>query len=182
MYKVLHSLKSSRELFHKDMTVGSLPMKSLIVFLAVIGSAGLETGAIFAQHKILFLHLRMKDDTIHLVGSTLRAGFLKEARESETASGLEYEVRSSAGGLLFKEGIDDPSIERFEYEDPANPGILTVKQVMLKDVDFTVRVPFTEGMRDVEFYRPVSTEWPSFHKDGRRCIGRIEVHQERGPL
>lgn len=155
--------------------------KLMLWWITIVGFISLETGILHAQHKILFLHLRMQDDTIKLVGSNVRSGVLKQARDLDKIGRMEYEFRSSAGLLLWKGIMDDPTIRRYEFEDPMKPGQLTVKQVRLKDVEFTLRAPFKEEMHRVEFYRTTLARSSSGMLDNvRTFIGTIEVMPERG--
>ncbi len=156
-------------------------LKSILWWTATIVLISLHADSVHAQQKILFLHLRMQDDTINLIGSNVRSGVLKRARNLEKITGIEYEFRSSTGLLLWKGVLDDPSIRRYEFEDLMKPGQITTKEVRLKDVEFTLRVPFKKGMNHVEFYRSgFSKSSSGLRNNARKLIGAIEMQLERG--
>ena len=156
-------------------------MKSILWVVTIVGLISLDANIAYAQQKILFLHLRMQDDTIKLVGSNVRSGISKQARDLETITGIEYEFRSSSGLLLWNGVLEDPSIRRYEFEDSMKSGQITTKEVRLKDVEFTLRVPFKKGMSHVEFYRRGFEKSSSgMHKNTRKLIGAIDKQPERG--
>jgi hypothetical protein len=103
--------------------------------------------------QILFLHLRMKDGTLTLVRSATVAGVLKSRRSADKKAPFQLEVETAEGASLWGEKMTDPSVRRYEYEDPDNPGVIKSKVVQLNEVEFTVRVPFKKEARRLSFYR-----------------------------
>ncbi len=103
--------------------------------------------------QIVFLKIKMKNDTLTLVQSALRPGVLKQKRGGETRGEISYELRSASGKLLWRGAMANPLLQRFEYEDPANPGQLKIKSVKLSEAEFTLRVPFKPETHRIEFYR-----------------------------
>ncbi len=49
--------------------------------------------------------------------------------------------------------IDDPSVRRYEYEDPLQPGVLRAMEVKLNDIEFIVRAPLVADVRHLGVYR-----------------------------
>lgn len=144
--------------------------------IAMVCFLTLETNLVHAQHKILFLQLRMQGDTIRLVGSNITPGVVKRARGSGPNAAIQYKVYSATGLLLWEGAMDDPSIRRYEFENPEKPGQLVAKLVKLQDVEFTLRIPLKEGVRYVQFYRTESTR-STVGKQGnvKKPISIIEV-------
>ena len=130
----------------------SIPL--LIFVLVGCFSANLELPAQSKEpDKILFLHLRMKDGAITLTKTVTAPGVLKPRRGSDKKGPLEIELQNAEGAFLWSEAMSDPSVRRYEYEDPDNPGAIKFKVVQLSEVEFTVRVPSWPEGRRVSFYR-----------------------------
>jgi len=155
--------------------------KSILWLVTIVSLNSLDASIVHAQQKILFLHLRIQDDTIKLIGSNIRFGVSKRVRDLEIFNGIEYEFRSSDGLLLWNGFLEDPSIRRYEFEDSMKPGQIKTKEVRLKDVEFTLRVPFKKGMNHVEFYRSgVAKSSSGMRKNARKLIGAIDMQPKRG--
>jgi hypothetical protein len=103
--------------------------------------------------QILFLHLRMKGGTLTLVKSATVPGVLKSRRSADKKAPLQLEVETAEGASLWSDTMNDPSVRRYEYEDPDNPGVIKSKVVRLNEVEFTVRVPLKKEARRLSFYR-----------------------------
>jgi hypothetical protein len=123
-----------------------------LVAMALPG-AGAANAQTRSEAQIVFLHLRMKNDTLTLVKSALRPGLVKQRRLVEKSGGIYYEVISSSGKSLWQGVTGDPSQQRLEYEDPDHPGELKTKYVKLNEVEFTLRIPFNPEMSRLELYR-----------------------------
>jgi hypothetical protein len=129
-----------------------------------------------SEAQIVFLHLRMKNDTLTLVKSALRPGLVKQRRLVEKTGDIYYEVISSSGKSLWQGVTGDPSQQRFEYEDPDHPGQLKSIHRELKEVEFTLRIPFKPEMRRLELYRMAPTAPdPGRPKVLRKLIGSIPL-------
>ncbi len=150
-------------------------------FLAFILAA---TNALPAQTpsaaQIIFLKFKMKNDTLTLMQSAIRPGVLKQSRGSKTHSEISYEVLSSSGKLLWRGGTEDPLLQRFEYEEPANSGQIKIKYVKLNEAEFTLRMPFMPEARRIEFYRAKSPADQDRWKILRRPIGSILLQMKGG--
>ena len=105
-----------------------------------------------ARPQILFLHLIVTNQAVSLVDSNLRPGVLKPGLEADS-TGLFFELISEAGTALWKGSMADPSVRHLEYEDPANPDRLLHKSVQLDKAEFTLRVPFHEQARRINFFK-----------------------------
>ena len=151
------------------------------LFVVVTGLVPFEAGLVHAQHKILFLHLQMRNDSITILQSDVRPGILKHAQDTTTANGIEYQCRSSVGTLLFGGAIEDPSVRRYEYEDSTQPGTLRLKVVKLPSVVFTLRIPFSEDIHHIEFYRVCAPGISSHPKEAVRVfLGAVEIQSNAG--
>lgn len=158
-----------------------LIFRSTLSLIVITGLIPFEAVRVHAQDKILFLRLQMQNDSITIVQSNIRAGVLKPVRDTGKAGGIEYQCRSSLGSLLSDGVIDDPSIRRYEFEDPAQPGKLRFKVAKLKDVRFTLRIPFKEEISHIEFYRIGSAGTNSRLQNGVKAfLGSVEIHPEGG--
>jgi hypothetical protein len=150
--------------------------KSIIISIAILGLTFSRADLVHAQNQILFLRLRIQNDSITMVRSNVRPGVLKQAMDFSKNGEIEYQCQSAAGLLLLSSVINDPSVRRYEFEDPEQPGALRMKEVKLKDVEFTLRIPFREDIRRVEFFR---VEPPGasnlMRKAARTFIGAIEI-------
>ena len=106
---------------------------------------------------ILFLHLRRDTNGIVLLDSNVRPGRLKPQAsrgdiEFETASAGDAGDAGDAG-ILDRGLIQDPLVQRFEYEDPESPGRIKVKIVERPSAEFFIRVPNREAAKTIRFYR-----------------------------
>ena len=101
---------------------------------------------------ILFLHLKLNAQGGSLVKSTFRPGVLKPQPNPEGRD-LVCEVISAKGETLWKGGLDDPRVQRFEYEDPPRSGRLKRKEIRREEAEFTLRVPALSEARRLEIYR-----------------------------
>jgi hypothetical protein len=127
-----------------------------------------------AGNEIMFLRLRVRDDTISLVRLTTSPGKLKHRDVARSAGGILYNVISSSGESLWSGSIDDPAVRRYEYEDPEFSGQIKTKVVAVNDVEFTLRIPVIKGIRRITFDRPART----FEQNGKpayRRIGSLDV-------
>lgn len=111
------------------------------------------TGILPAQDGIVFLHLRLKNNTITLLESKIQPGTLKEDRMTKSNTGISIEVESDIGSIIFTKTINDPSVQHYEFEDPNFPGRLISKEIVQNDVDFFVRIPYKKNVHRVHFYR-----------------------------
>jgi hypothetical protein len=128
------------------------------------------------EGKILFLHLKMKDNTITLEKSTIRSGIVKQKKGVEKKGEIYYELLSSSNSLLWNGEMEDPIVKRFEYEDPDNPGQLKLKVVHLNEAYFTLRVPFKKEINHITFYKRESSIYKSNNSTSTlKQIGIIEL-------
>jgi hypothetical protein len=162
-------------------TMRTITFKLPLYLIALIGLIPLQTIRVHAQDKILFLRFRMRDDSITIVQSNIRAGFLKPIIDAGKAGGIEYQCRSSVGSLISRGIIDDPSSRRYEFEDPDQPGRLKVKVVSFNDVKFTLRIRFEKEISRIEFYRIRIPEPSSrLQKKVKVFLGSVNIHPNGG--
>ena len=130
--------------------------------------------------RILFLQLRIKDNVVSLLKASSRPGVLKRQPHKEE---LTLELLSPEGVSLWTAGVEDPGIQRFEYEDPDHPGELKTKVIETPDTEFTVRVPWKKGAKRLSVYRherpSVSGKAPLAPvRAARRHLGQVELPVE----
>ncbi len=153
---------------------------ALLACLLCPPAEGQPIGRLTGQAKILFLHLKMSQGIVHSLGSSVRQGTVKVPRVVTGSPGIGIVAISSNGDRIFKGSIGDPSIRRYEYEDPHNPAHLISRQVALDDVEFTVRVPYSTDLSRVEFYREVEPQAGSpLLKPSSLLIGTVSVDDGR---
>ena len=130
-------------------------MTYCVLLSALLGlmTSALALGQAAKDNKILFLHLRMKDGAITLVKSASVSGTLKPQRRAENPGTIQFDVETAAGVSLWSGAMDDPSVRRYEYEDPEKPGAIKTKVVQLAEVEFVVRVPVLKGAHHFSLYR-----------------------------
>jgi len=128
--------------------------RAILPALLLLGS--MITGALAAETnatpQILFLHLKLKNQTISIIDSATRPGVLKHPQEAGPDA-WHFEVVSKAGECVWKAALPDPTIRHLEYEQPAGSGKLTHKTVTLDEPEFTIRVPALSQAKKIDFYR-----------------------------
>jgi hypothetical protein len=102
---------------------------------------------------IMFLRMALHDGKVRLVGSDVRPGILKGRPASLQSNRVVVDVLSANGTLLWSGSVPDPSVRRYEYEDPARPGTLVPVAVTREATEFSVRIPSLPDMDRVEFSR-----------------------------
>jgi hypothetical protein len=105
------------------------------------------------EEKFLFLTLRYKDGAITLVKSALVPGSLKPQRNSTRPEALHIALEKVAGEAAWSVVMEDPSLRRYEYEDPQQPGVIRLQEARLDEIEFIVRAPFIAGVRQLGIYR-----------------------------
>ena len=131
--------------------------------------------------KILFLHLRMKGDVISLLKATTRPGLLKTPHHQKGE--LALDLISADGTAVSTTLMEDPRIQRFEYEDPENPGQLKTKVVLLPETEFMVRLPYKKAAKRLAIFRheSASGDAPGHPpKSARRDLGQIDLPADEG--
>lgn len=148
-----------------------------VLLITIFSSTAALPAAEAAEPGILFLQLRLKDGTFSLVSATNVPGMLKAPRGAKPAKEFQLVVEVAEGKPVWTEEIADPSVERLEYEDPAKPGGIQVKEVRRAEVEFTVRVPAGSGQRTLAIYRrPASgTNVVQNAVPSRELVSRIEL-------
>ncbi|MGH7451129.1 MAG: hypothetical protein ACRENG_07285 [bacterium] len=118
--------------------------------------------------QIVFLHFKMKNDSITLVKSNTRPGVVKQRRGGETRGGIYYDAVSASGKSLWNGVMNDPMVQRIEFSDPADSGRIKIKYVTHKEAEFTLRMPFKPEAHRIEFYRVE----PPADQNGRKILRR----------
>jgi hypothetical protein len=147
---------------------------AVIFVMSLLGASQAKAQSLRTA-QIVFLHCKMKNDTLTLVKSNIRPGVVKQKRGSEIRGKISYAMLSSAGKLLWRGAMEDPLLQRFEHADPANPGQIKIKYVKLNEADFTLRLPFEPEAHRIEFYRLESPAERDRRKISRRPIGSITL-------
>jgi hypothetical protein len=127
------------------------PALRLGIFLGLIFC--LSLGAAEEDGQFLFLTLRYKDGIITVVKSAMVSGTIKPQRNSTKTDALHITLEKAEGETAWSLAIDDPSVRRYEYEDPQQPGVIRTKEVKVNDIEFIVRAPLVAGVRHLTVYR-----------------------------
>jgi len=138
----------------------STVLARLVSRLALGLHFGAVVGALFCfslraeeDGKFLFLTLRSKDGVITVMKSAVVSDTLKPQRDSAKPDALRITLEKTEGESAWSVAIDDPSVRRYEYEDPEQPGVIRVKEIKLKETEFIVRAPLVAGVRHLAVYR-----------------------------
>ncbi len=122
-----------------------------VLCIAPVVSAADKSGG---EHKIVVLQLRLKDGKVSLQNVSVAPGKLKQRRvASKKARAIEFQALSATGKVLSTGVVADPSLRRYEYEDPANPGQLKAVVVSDNNAWFVVRLPWHGKLSSVAFFR-----------------------------
>lgn len=132
-------------------------------------------------NQFLFLTLRLKGGAVTLEKASVVSGTLKPQQDSTDAEPLLVTLEQAEGEARWSLAIDDSSIQRYEYEDPQQPGALKSKLVQVDDVEFIVRAPLTPGVRHIAIYRKEKSIQPATAGESppaKRLLARIELPKE----
>ncbi|HMJ88789.1 MAG TPA: hypothetical protein VK530_03175 [Candidatus Acidoferrum sp.] len=154
-------------------------MKRFWVFFAMLCCCAVQA----QTEGIWFLHLRMTNGQVVLVNQKKTPGVLKRSRGADAARAVQIELQSANGATVWSQTIDDPAVRRIEYEDPQQPGKLRAREVILTNVEFTVRVPFRSDARAAVVSRRHRNPQPEAQKKAVAAppyveIGRVELKPE----
>src|SRR5512141_868274 len=112
----------------------------LLPFLCV----AIATAPLHGQERtdggIIFLRMVLQGGKVGLVSSEVRPGTLKGRPASLQSNRVMVDVLSANGTLLWSGSVPDPSVHRYEYEDPARPGTLVPVVVTREATEFSVRI------------------------------------------
>ena len=152
------------------------PLWRVLLGTLFLGATALRA-AEEAKPGIWFLRLQLKEGAFSLVSATTVPGGLKIPRGAKPSKELQLVVEDAAGKAVWTEEMADPSVERLEYTEAAQPGVLQVKEVRRAQVDFTVRVPAASAKRTLAIYRQVAPSASSTPKTAatRQLVGRITL-------
>jgi hypothetical protein len=112
---------------------------------------------VISDSKILFLHLKMKNDKVELIDYTIKPGIIKQKRTPDDEKEFYYEAKSKTNTLLYKESMDNPLVRILEYEDEKVPGKINKKIIKTDTADFTLRIPYKETLSEVAFFSKEET-------------------------
>ena len=123
----------------------------LITMVSVMVPLGTQAGD--NTNQFLFLTLRLKDGVVTLEKAKIVAGTLKPQQNSTDEKPLLISLEQTNGIAQWNLTMDDPSVQRLEYEDPQQPGVLKTKLVATDDIEFIVRTPLITGVRHLAIHR-----------------------------
>ena len=126
-----------------------------LVVTLLLGATSLRA-ADEEKSGILFLRLQVNDGVFSLASATNVPGKLKAPRRDAPAKEFQMVVEDAAGKAVWTEEIADPSVERLEYTEAAQPGVIQVKEVRRAQVEFTIRVPAASAGSQLAIYRRVA--------------------------
>ena len=91
--------------------------------MSFLGSPAVAADVGTATNQIVFLHLRMTNGLVTLIGSQIVPGRLKPRRgDSDRPQPFTYVVEGADGQVLARQGLADPTQGRLEFELPKSPG------------------------------------------------------------
>ena len=123
----------------------------LMTMLTVMTPLGAHAGD--NTNQFLFLTLRLKDGVVTLEKAQLVTGTLKPQQNSTEEKPLLITLEQTKGIAQWSLTMDDPSVQRLEYEDPQQPGALKTKLIATDDIEFIVRTPLISGVRHLAIHR-----------------------------
>jgi hypothetical protein len=127
------------------------------------------------EHWILFLSLRMRNDTVELISSHRCPGVLKAARNARKVGPIDYDLVTATGESIWSENMEDPLIERREYLSDQSTGALKKAHLKLNEVEFTLRVPWKREAWQLQFYRRQLIESPAGQQVDRRPLSSLTL-------
>ena len=123
---------------------------ALVIAATIIPAARLDAQT-NEPPRILFLHLKLKGQTISLVNATAVPGVLKPSRAAQ--GNIRYEIISTNGVPLWQGAMTDPRDERPDF--PAlDDSDKTPRQPPPRpdELEFTLRVPGLPSAQRIDFY------------------------------
>jgi len=123
------------------------------------GSLRAELPPAVSSESIWFLQIHVGDAGCRLVRADVRPGHFKSPRFEQKKGAWACELRDGEGRLLWKGRMEDPRRRRIESSDPALDGGWTVREVVLDEADFTLRLPHFPSARAL-WLGPVSARIP----------------------
>lgn len=121
--------------------------------------------------SIAFLTLRVTSDTVTLTDWQSVPGKLKRLRRQRETSGLLYEAMAAGGEILWQGSVPNPLIQRFDYEDPDNPGVLKAKLVTRDSATVVIRLPADLAAKSISFWKLRAAASP----DGKTSVHRVDL-------
>lgn len=105
------------------------------------------------EAKILFLNLIWEKGSIRLQDYAVRPGRLKQGLKPKPYSqALIYELFAANNVKLGEGVLPNPSIERLEYADPAQPGVIKMTTTKRDTATFTLRLSYNRNLARVDFF------------------------------
>ena len=106
-----------------------------------------------AGDAFYLLTFRMTTGEVAMVRSQLVPGTLKSQPAPRSPAPLLVALEDTNRRELATARLDDPSVRRYEYEDPDHPGAIQFKVVPVEDTEFMIRIPRPAGATHVAVYR-----------------------------
>jgi len=157
-------------------------------WLAMLTAALLATPVLRAAEEpapgILFLNLKVKDGLFSLVSVTNAPGVLKARRGVPPHQDFQIVLEDTEGKELWTGWLADPTVQRLEYEDPARPGEIQLKEVRVSEAECSVRLPAKSGRRHLAIYRRPSAQAntpPGRRPPTRELVSRLALPAETKP-
>jgi hypothetical protein len=127
------------------------------------------------EHWILFLFLRMRNDTVELISSSRSPGVLKAARNARKVGPIDYDLVTATGEPIWSGNMEDPLIVRMEFPVAKNTVELKKTNLKLDEVEFTLRVPWKREACQLQFFRRQLNESPAGQQVDRQPIGSLTL-------
>ena len=145
---------SRANLTHRNYMKPFLHFRAALLVTLFFGAIALRA-AEEEKPGILFLRLQLKDGVFSLASATNVPGKLKAPRRDAPAKEFQMVVEDAAGKDVWTQEMADPSVERLEYTEAAQPDVIQVKEVRRAQVEFTIRVPAASAGSQLAIYRRV---------------------------
>ncbi len=145
----------------------------LMISICVCSSNWLNAQSI-SPPKIVFLQLRMKNDSIDLIKSSVKIGKLKERYVPEEVGKILFVLESDEGVQLYSHVVNNPLVLRYEYpkNDQGEIGTTIEKR---NEAEFRIRFPLKEGIKRISFYRIDSMRNNSTNKNDLTLLSKIDL-------
>jgi len=124
---------------------------AFLVIAALLGSPTALKAQGNEPPRILFLHLKIKGQTISLVNATSVPGVLKPAPAAQ--GDIRYEIISTNGAALWQGALADPRGELPDFPALDNSDKTPRQRPPVPDeLDFTLRIPHQPAAQRINFY------------------------------
>jgi len=142
--------------------------------LAVLLLTGSTFQAQAQEDRIAFLQVKFTENTITLLASNTVPGRLKPLRLVTAKPGVDIEVQTSTGEVVWLEQMENPLLERVEWSDES--GVMQTQYVPRSEAEVFVRVPVLSSPQSVAFFNvEINDSGTGAQVVKRTLIGSVEL-------